>query len=159
MFVSLWSNNLPSWQTTEASCLWLHEYLSIPLWGHSHTLSSLPVQFRSLMKMGHAPSVYTPWIAAAPNTKFWTSKLALEMLLIEKCVTNAWLVISKSYMLIIIPTFDVVFKRRDCQISRLYQIQSNISDRMQFDVSFTQYVWILWWDFCNCNWSTMHVLQ
>ena len=45
------------WHITEASCRWLHEYPSISLWGHSHTLSSLPVQFRSLMWIGRVLSV------------------------------------------------------------------------------------------------------
>ena len=64
-------NYLP-WHTTEASCLWLQEYPSIPLRGHSHTLSSLPVQFRSLMWMGHTPSVYWPVSGMAPVEKMCT---------------------------------------------------------------------------------------
>ena len=54
------------WHITEASCRWLHEYPSIPLWGHSHTLSSLPVQFRSLMWTGFRPSRYWPVSGIAP---------------------------------------------------------------------------------------------
>jgi len=41
-----------------ASPQWLHEYPTIPLYGHSHTDPSLPVQFRSLMTTGKLASLY-----------------------------------------------------------------------------------------------------
>jgi len=37
------------WHIIAASWRWLHVYPTIPLWGHSNTLSSSPVQFRSLI--------------------------------------------------------------------------------------------------------------
>ena len=45
------------------------------MWGHSHTLSSLPVQFRSSMNIGFISSVYlsVSGMAPAENDSKWNS--------------------------------------------------------------------------------------